>query len=460
MNTTLERIIVKGLHGNRTIDARVEDDTLVLVGENRSGKTTFLRILFHILSGRWLSLIQYRFDTIAVTVKGENYELSHELLSKGFEKVDRRFLQELPPPLRKRMMDLIHSGEADRIPMELERLRSRYGIPTEVIMRQLNLFEDQPRGLNKEIQLQIEKIHQATNAQILYLPTYRRIERELSSIFEGFDPDEFRRSRSRHIPREAEKAYIELVEFGMLDVERAIKEVLETLKDFARENLNILTLKYLGDVVNREYQNVGMVRISETSEDTIRSVLDRIHESILTKDHKEHLFNVINDARSSDDPNEHSKIICHYFLKLLDFQESLKERERHISAFCDLCSEYIVDKQLVYNSATFNFSIVPKNGDNSDTGIELSDLSSGEKQIVSLFSHLYLSGNKRYFVLIDEPELSLSVPWQKRFLTDIRKSEFCAGLVAVTHSPFIYDNELKRYAHSLGEFMTLRSAKE
>ena len=58
-------------------------------------------------------------------------------------------------------------------------------------------------------------------------------------------------------------------------------------------------------------------------------------------------------------------------------------------------------------------------------------------------------------VLIDEPELSLSVPWQRRFLTDIRRGGFCAGLVAVTHSPFIYDNELKQYAHSLGEFVTM-----
>jgi predicted ATPase len=79
-------------------------------------------------------------------------------------------------------------------------------------------------------------------------------------------------------------------------------------------------------------------------------------------------------------------------------------------------------------------------------------LSSGEKQIVSLFSHLYLSGQNKYFVLIDEPELSLSVPWQKRFLVDVCSGSFCAGLIAVTHSPFIYDNELKKYAHSLGEF--------
>ena len=77
-------------------------------------------------------------------------------------------------------------------------------------------------------------------------------------------------------------------------------------------------------------------------------------------------------------------------------------------------------------------------------------LSSGEKQVVSLFSHIYLSGKKNYFVIIDEPELSISVLWQKRLLPDILKK--CSGLIAVTHSPFIFDNELKRYAHSLEGF--------
>lgn len=124
-----------------------------------------------------------------------------------------------------------------------------------------------------------------------------------------------------------------------------------------------------------------------------------------------------------------------------------------MTKFCEVCSEYIVDKLFVYDSASFTFRIVPADDGLSGQTVDPGDLSSGEKQIVSLFSHLYLSGLKRFFVLIDEPELSLSVPWQRRFLTDIAGGEFCAGLVAVTHSPYIYDNSLKSYAHSLGEFV-------
>lgn len=454
MNSTLERFQIFGLHGRKNVDVVIQENTLVLVGENGSGKTTFLRILFHYLSGRWLSLVQFRFESIVATIGGNEYKVTHDDLAKSFKAVDRRFLAEVPSPIRRKVMELLEKGDLERVSVELERFGGRYSIPPEILLRQLEIFEEPPRGAKKEIQETISSIQRAIRAQILYLPTYRRIERELSSIFEGIDPDDLRRHRHRLRQNESGEAYIELVEFGMKDVQQAVDRTLERLKEFARESLNNLTLRYLGDVVNREYQNVGIRELTDVSEDTVRSVLDRIHESILTKTHKEHLFDVINSARSAGAPTEHEKIIYHYFLKLLGFQQSLQENELQIAAFCDLCSEYIVDKRFIYDSQTFSFSIVPTDELQADRTITLSDLSSGEKQIVSLFSHLYLSGQQDFFVLIDEPELSLSVPWQRRFLKDIRAGLFCKGLVAVTHSPFIYDNDLRPYTHSLGEFVS------
>jgi hypothetical protein len=352
-------------------------------------------------------------------------------------------------------MELIESGQSDRIPLELQRFCDRYGTSIELMMNRIEMLEETHTGQNKKFSEDIHKVRNAISAQILYLPTYRRIERELSSIFEGVDPEDFRRHRGRFHQRETDEGFIELVEFGMKDVQNAVDRELVRLKEFARENLNRLTLRYLGDVIDQEYKNVGMKEIADVPENTVRSVLDRIDESILTKEHKEHLVGVIDSARSNDSPTEHSRIISHYFLKLLKFQESLQEQEKPISDFCALCSEYTIDKRLVYDSTNFSFSIVPKDDRRPAELIKLSDLSSGEKQIVSLFSHLYLSGQKSYFVLIDEPELSLSVPWQRRFLADIHESGFCAGLIAATHSPFIYDNDLQHYAHSLGEFVSI-----
>ena len=56
-------------------------------------------------------------------------------------------------------------------------------------------------------------------------------------------------------------------------------------------------------------------------------------------------------------------------------------------------------------------------------------------------------------ILFDEPELSLSMLWQKQLLPDILHSNKCSFLMAVTHSPFIFDNELDQYAVGLREYV-------
>lgn len=338
--------------------------------------------------------------------------------------------------------------------MELERIGSQDPMINEWLLKHVSFHDDAISGTEKKnVQAKMEEIRKCIDAQILYLPTYRRIERELSGIFLGVDADDLMRHRNRFRQSETSGAFIELVEFGMKDVQRAVDRTLDGLKEFARDQLNNLTVGYLGDVVNQEYLKIGIKEINDASEEEkVRAVLGRISESILTKDHKEYLLNVITSAPNATAPTEHQQIIYHYLLKLLGFQQIIQQKEQQIATFCDLCSVYLIDKSFVYDSPTFSVSIQTKEKQNEGRSIMLGDLSSGEKQIVSLFSHLYLSGQDSFFVLIDEPELSLSVPWQRRFLKDIRSGQFCKGLVAVTHSPFIYDNDLCAYTHSIGEF--------
>jgi peptide subunit release factor 1 (eRF1) len=180
-------------------------------------------------------------------------------------------------------MELIETGRSDQVPFELQRMSEPYGIPLDYMINRIDKIDGMPEEPSKKIKEYIVKIRQAISAQILYLPTYRRIERELSSIFEEVSPEDFRYKKERISQRETDEGFIELVEFGMKDVQKAIERELSDLKDFARENLNNLTLRYLGDVVNKSYESVGMNEIADLSEDTVRSVLDRIDESILTK---------------------------------------------------------------------------------------------------------------------------------------------------------------------------------
>lgn len=178
--------------------------------------------------------------------------------------------------------------------------------------------------------------------------------------------------------------------------------------------------------------------------------MNRVDDSILSKKRKDKLFNTLRVIKSQGKiRDEHDQVVCHYFLKLYESHQELIRKETSIREFVAVCNRYLENKTMYYDSPSFSFGIT-SDYDNHD--IKLFQLSSGEKQIVSLFSHLYLSNKNNYLVLIDEPELSLSVKWQKTFLEDVRKGAFCNGLVAVTHSPFIFDNSLDEYAHGIEEF--------
>ena len=135
-----------------------------------------------------------------------------------------------------------------------------------------------------------------------------------------------------------------------------------------------------------------------------------------------------------------------------DEEKTIQYRRQNIQDFVSVCNGYLDEKRLLYDNMSFNITIQRTNkisqNDHDDT-LKMSMLSSGEMQIVSAFSQIYLSNSSNYFVIIDEPELSLSIFWQKRFLPDILNSGRCSGLVAATHSPFISENGLDDYMRPL-----------
>ena len=94
-----------------------------------------------------------------------------------------------------------------------------------------------------------------------------------------------------------------------------------------------------------------------------------------------------------------------------------------------------------------------RNGERKAMKIE--QLSSGEKQIVALFCYLYLDVSVDKLIIVDEPELSLSVEWQEKILEDIAQISTCKSLIVATQSPFVYDNLLRKYARGIEEFLVL-----
>lgn len=452
--SSITRFEIKKIHGDKNIDLRLVDNTLILVGENGAGKSTVLQLFYYMLSGQWGSMAKFQFESVSMTIEEKKYTLRYSDIKKSLYNIDHQVLGRFPPTIRNRVIALLERTEGRLVTPELENICEQYGIPLHYLLHQLDLFDEPSNGKKPEQLLQaLNGIRQTLKAQLLYLPTYRRIEQELSLIFKGLDERELRNRGRMLTDQRKGDTFVELIEFGMKDVEEAINETRKELDRFARESLNNLTFSYLGDIVEHKYISVDLKKIKSATKEKVDNILNRIQETILSSDNKQNLRKVIDGVKTDETQNEHAQVICHYFTKLMTFHEELEKKEENIVNFCRVCNDYMVGKEFKYDTSNFHFTIRTKGTVDDSREIKLHNLSSGEKQIVSLFSHLYLSGGKKYFVLIDEPELSLSVPWQRKFLLDIRNASYNTGLVAVTHSPFIYDNELKKYAHGLGEFV-------
>jgi predicted ATP-binding protein involved in virulence len=126
----------------------------------------------------------------------------------------------------------------------------------------------------------------------------------------------------------------------------------------------------------------------------------------------------------------------------------LDDSEKKTAFFDDLVKKIDIfvttlnNKHLAYKNikingskAVYGFSFVMTDGQS----INLINLSSGEQEEIVLLYELLFKTDQNAFVLIDEPEISLHVMWQKEFVKDLleiaklKNISFCLA----THSPQI-----------------------
>lgn len=75
---------------------------------------------------------------------------------------------------------------------------------------------------------------------------------------------------------------------------------------------------------------------------------------------------------------------------------------------------------------------------NGNEEIDPEQLSSGEKQLLLILLKVFLKENKPFFLLMDEPEMSLHMEWQKELIGSILELNENCQIILSTHSPSIF----------------------
>jgi predicted ATP-binding protein involved in virulence len=136
--------------------------------------------------------------------------------------------------------------------------------------------------------------------------------------------------------------------------------------------------------------------------------------------------------------NQHNFSRASHMFELFNVHEQeIKTAQNEINNFVEAVNSFICDanKEVIFDLDTGTpFFKTPKR----KSKFKLSELSSGEAQVVVLMSYFAFLAKKGIPIIIDEPEVSLHVKWQNIFVAAIKKvmPDDCQTIMA-THSPEI-----------------------
>lgn len=430
LKVKLKRLKIESLHNLYNYEINFFDNVNILFGKNGCGKTTILNIINYIISGRLYKLRQYDFklieleffniktEKIIIYKKEENLILEYngeKTVCRKFENFDERHF--LDPNKQRDVYFKKYKL--------LNEIRNVFNIVYLPLSREFEDYENIDRRL---------LITRYENDEISYLD--KALEKAQNLVKE-----EFARLNIKVEEYEKElKSEIFEVMFADIDIkfkevefsEKIEKEILDYLKKFNFYNLNLeekmieffkkskkLREKY--NDLQQEYKSL------EANDDPTRyDEMLKVFDEILDVQSELILYSAISNQVYclKEKFEEYNDKINNVMLPIRQFSNIVNNFFRHSS----IPKEIFVSYDKIYLKM-----------DGQDKKIEISDLSSGEKQIITFIAHFIfkvLPAEQPIFI-VDEPEMSLHLVWQKNWISSIEELDNNIQLIIATHSPEI-----------------------
>ncbi|WP_377008147.1 AAA family ATPase [Comamonas endophytica] len=406
--------------------------------------------MYALLSGRISRLASINFESAILEFSDRTMEFSRE---QAFNTMDQKkntrlferssaqdILMYISPKELDNLLNIYASGglrsEVRRNPI-LQRLYRVCPWDYEEIFERLDLLKTHMYN-GPYIENFKKKVSEAMGkTNVLYLPTYRRIE----ATFDDFALRQASPKRTGSTNEETETD--QLIYFGLSDVEEKLAAMTSFIQQSMFEAYSRLSGNMLDVLLGMRQFELPLERPFDI--ELVRVMLGRLGKSNSLTD-----VELERTLLSTDVNSERYRPLTYFLRQLLTSYEASRPQEIALETFVNVINGYFetaeTDKRLRFDKEKLKVDVWH---DALNTSLPFGSLSSGEKQVVSVFSRLILDSGKSYLILIDEPELSLSIEWQRRFLPDILKTDSCHQLVAITHSPFVFENELDMCARSI-----------
>lgn len=472
---------IYGLHEYRDISLTTPHAAGILIARNGSGKTTLLAALHAFLKGQFYRLADLKFREIRCTIRGIEEEL---VLPKAYLEIFPDTLQDseayrmarsiaVDPHdfLRFLSSDLDQVREDTRAAQDdpiFSLIYKAHGYSTRRALDlcerlQTNLYENflPLAALSRSLKQAMKGV------EVVYLPTYRRVELPLIAEKDGGRVVK-KRPRLRF---GGGSLFSGNIQFGLSDISDRLSELYRAILFESNSGYRTASADIIRELMDGTFDRKEFTDAALPTQEDLGLFFSRVKEQ---GKHELRYGSYRDDGLLPDmaqiltrtgRQTQTNKFLIFFLSKLSDVINRTKGIEAPVTEFIEACNKYlsISDDSTSLPHSDFidrirsddkvlrvdreNLSVYAQS---VATGRRLSIdvLSSGEKQMVSLFASLFLYPHQK-IVLIDEPELSLSLDWQRRILTDVITAPTCAQFVAITHSPFVFDNPLEPFARPL-----------
>ena len=486
----IQSFSIHNLYGYRTISMESPYAATVLIARNGAGKTTLISALYAVLKGQFSRLqaldfseIRLRLSITAEEVVIRKSDIDEYLVvppDGEVAKLARRIEQDPSAVMRFIAEEYLAEPTDYRIQREhpvyaaIEKSVGFRSDEVRKIVERLNKDLHPQGAYLNELRLSINKA--MADYDIIYLPTYRRIELPIAS--ESKDSYTGRR-RVAPFKQPGNSLLAGDINFGLNDISEHLNDLNQRILFESNNGYRKISADIISEMIDNDLDGAIKEETIPKPEE-LSLFLSRLKES----NRRGPFFgdvNVPNIDRALEASTKQSQSgrFLRYFLgKLNTVVQATRDVELQVQDFIDNCNKYLSSQDLSASVGTGRETtpslptpddkVLRLNKKNLSVHAEsligkrpisLNALSSGEKQMVSLFAKLYLY-DKPKIVLIDEPEISLSIGWQRQILVDVLGAPQCSQIVAITHSPFVFDNALDSFARPLNVHVDLESLPE
>ena len=386
------------------------DNVTVIYGENGSGKTTFLRALFAFLSqdDRALNLLQI--ESIQCLITNTN-GLQEVIVSQIDETEDYDWSD----------FNAYNLNGLSSLSLGVDRGISTQ--PLRVDASDIYQFISHPKRR--------DMFNYSNRGPVASGSRYLR---EFSEELSFFLRRKTVSTRSRRTEIDYDDAHVYLQSIKIENIEELLCRRYRAAKISATKRIQSALFDTLSVAIDSDQQMPAKRVNYKGFKERLLKNRDRMIEALEAGEENNFKYRIISELESIGDAEDISRIENNALLSRLFFNviEELEIETFMLSSInflVDTFNNYLIEgKKLVVTESEVFIEI----GANAHS---VNDLSSGERHILTFLTLVLFVGQDRDFLIIDEPEISLNITWQRELMSLFSELLPHTQIIVASHSP-------------------------